>query len=361
MMFPSALLLVRDEDGTTPEARSPFVSPVPPSRDMFHQNVRVNGSPVSNHHYSKSGNLFVVNPSVTPRESPTPTTIFHGSRGDTKGFTKLKDDDVIVQVTPKDSSEERRGPGVFPAFVAAQVGSHGALAPQAAPSIIVKSNISAPIQLPVTSQKRTLFNWPKPPTKPSIRGLAISQPVPINVDNNSVQPFARMQTIDLATAANNERERREGAAARSRLVANRPAPLPPSIISAQEALRKTVSTKRKEMPLSTHKTEQIPIIGISESGNTTSTSLSPGRDDVRRRSPQRTDAFDPFIEEKVPMKPTTQRKQTIGLPSNPKAQRITMAQEATGTCRSTSNFRKTRLRSLLQISSRGECLRSRRN
>jgi hypothetical protein len=84
-MFPGALLLEREE-GTTPEARSPFVTPMPLSRELFRENVGADGSPIIGHNYTKSGNLFVVNPSMTPRDSPTAA---FQSRGDSKGFTKL--------------------------------------------------------------------------------------------------------------------------------------------------------------------------------------------------------------------------------------------------------------------------------
>lgn len=155
----------------------------------------------------------------------------------------------------------------------------------------------------------------------------------MNEDNSSTQqPFARIQTIDLAQAAVNERERREAAADRMRLVANRPAPQPPqrSTLSAEEALRRSISLKRKEMPTNQPRVPMPTIASSSSSalsveaanGSTTSASLSPGREEVRRRSPRNANSFDKLIDEKARPLPTLQRKQTIGLPSNPRATRI---------------------------------------
>jgi len=343
-MFPGALLLAREENGTTPEARSPFVTPAPP-RELFGDNVRSNGSPVSTTNtYTKNGSLFVVNPS-TPHDSPT--AVFQSSsRGDTRGFTKLGNEIDVREIddTPPERPDRLgvRGPGyrgssgVFPSMVAAsQTSVQAALAPQIRPAVPAKPQNSATFPIPATQQKRSMFNWGKPaPAKPSIRTLAISNPVSLDVDGGAPQPFAKMQTIDLATAASMERERREEASARSKLVANRPAPQPPQF-STQEALRRSVSVKRKEMP--SLPAEAMPIVpapstaGLSRvttNGTTTSASLSPGREEVRRRSPRQANSFDQTFNEKL-AQPTLQRKRTVGLPSNPRATRITMAPEAT--------------------------------
>ncbi|TVY84663.1 hypothetical protein LSUE1_G001267 [Lachnellula suecica] len=341
-MFQGALLLPREEEGTTPEAQSPFMTPAPPSRELFNENVN-NGSPISGHNYTKSGNLFVVNPSSTPRDSPT-TRFQSNFQGDTRGFTKLEPE-VTVRVFGGDEQsfpESKNGPGyrgssgVFPSVFAMQDGNPAAM-PQIklAASDGLRSVPILPVPALSAQQKRSLFNWSKAPAKPTVRKLAISQPV-LDTSNESIQPFARMPTIDLATAAANERERREGAAARSRLVANRPAPQPPSAFGAQDGLRRSISTKRKEMP----KTPKVPMPAIPGSdasgrsvdaanGSSTSASLSPGREEVRRRSPRNTKAFNNLVDEKLAfVAPPLQRKGTIGLPSNPRSQRTTMAREA---------------------------------
>ena len=339
-MFQGPLMLAREEEVITPEARSPFVTPMPPSRELFREYVASNGSPISGHGYTKSGGLFVVNPSATPRDSPT-TTFQGNSRGDTKGFTKLVEEVAVQEVSRDapgrpDRSDAKYVPGyrgssgVFPSlFAGSQLGSAGDLAPQIRPNITVKTqDLSTAIQ-----QKRSLFNWCNPPAKANVRSLAISQPVMANPDSSSVRPLARMQTIDLATAAINERKRREEAVARSKLVANRPPPQPPGI-STQEALRRSISVKRKEMPSRT--IEPMPNMPASSAsrlsvdtinGSTTSASLSPGREEVRRRSPRNANSFDISLDEKPLQQLPLQRKGTIGLPSNPRSQRITMTPE----------------------------------
>lgn len=335
-----SLLLPNVEQLTTPEATSPFVTPSPPTREIFRGNVG-NGSPIAGHNYTKSGSLFVVNPSVTPRDSPT---VFQGSQVDTKGFTKLGGDVTIraMGTNDPDQSEIKKGPGyrgssgVFPTILTASSMSanNGAVAPLIRPAgdECAKNLPAFPPPAPQAQQKRSLFSWSKQVQQPTVRSLGISKPV-MN-PNQDLQPFARMETIDLATAATNERERREAAARRSRLVANRPAPYPPGL-APQEALRQSISLKRKEMP----NQPQGPMPTIQSSGasghsldvvngSTTSASLSPGREEVRRRSPRNANGFDKLSSEPELLKPSLERKQTLGLPSNPRSQRITMAQEA---------------------------------
>ncbi len=339
-MFLGPLMLAREEEAITSEARSPFVTPMPPSRELFRDNVGSNGSPISGPGYTKSGGLFVVNPSSTPRDSPT--AIFQGnSRRDIKGFTKLGED-ITVQAIDKDAPSRPERPhgkygagyrgssGVFPAFLSAsQMGSIGAFAPQIRPNIVKTQDLSTAIQ-----EKGSVFNWSKPPPKISVRSLAISQPVMPNGDGSAIQPVARIQTIDLATAAINERKRREDSAARSKLVINKPPPQPQGI-SPQEALRRSISVKRKEMP--SYIPEAMPTIATSSvsglsveagNGSTSSASLSPGREEIRRRSPRNASTFGVSMDQKPSQKLSLQRSGTIGLPSNPRSQRLTtMARE----------------------------------
>lgn len=338
------MLLPREEEATTPEARSPFVMPTPPSRELFRGNVG-NGSPVSGHNYTKSGNLFVVNPSSTPRDSPT-LRFQNNFQGDTRGFTKLgaettvralEVDDQFLSV-PSNAPGYRGSSGVFPSILATQLqaGNQTAMPPQIRPAVEGARNTPVLfVPTPTTQQKRSLFGRSKAPVKTPVRSLGISDPV-LDENVESVQPFARMPTIDLATAATNERERREVAAAKSRLIANRPAPQPPSLPPAQEGLRRSISLKRKEMiTLQKEPMPTIPSSNASElsvgtaNGSSTSASLSPGREEVRRRSPRNVNTFNGLIgENQTQVVPALQRKVTIGLPSNPRSQRITMAREA---------------------------------
>ncbi len=342
-MFPGALLSTK-EDGTTPEARSPFMNSMPPSREVFRGNVNNNGSPIVGHGYTKSGSLFVVNPS-TPNDSPT--NIFQSSsRGDTRGFTKLNEEITIealnndVPTRPqrperpaKDAPGYRGSSGVFPSLLS-QGSVPGAMAPQMRPTIRVDTGLGPTPPAAVAQQKRSFFSRSKPPQK-SIRGLGISQPVSLNVESSPAGVFARMQTTDLATAALNERERREGAARRAQLVANRPAPQPP-VGTPEDALRRSISLKRKEMPsrmmgaMPTIPTIPGSTTGSSvevADGSTTSASLSPGRDEVRRRSPRSGNGFNLVADEKSMTLPSLQRKQTLGLPTGPRSQRMPIDKE----------------------------------
>lgn len=342
-MFQGGLLLPREDEATTPEARSPFITPAPPAREIFRENIN-NGSPISGHNYTKSGNLFVVNPSFTPGASPIARIQSGYFQGDTKGFTKLGAETTVrdlggseTDISISSNTPGYRGSsGIFPSIFATplQAGNQGAMAPQIRPAVMDRGVPTLAVPAPTVQQKRSLFNRHKTPAKSNVRNLGISKPV-LDERNESTQPFARMPTIDLATAAENERERREGAVARSRLVANRPAPQPPSLPPATEGLRKSISVKRKEMP--NMEREPMPTIAASNAsglsvdaanGNSTSASLSPGRDEVRRRSPRSMNNFNAFSEKAPnPMAPPLQRKGTIGLPSNPRSQRHTMARE----------------------------------
>lgn len=346
--FSIALLVAKAEDNTTPEARSPFMNPnpMPQSRELFRDNINNTGSPVIGHSYTKSGSLFVVNPS-TPNESPT--VGFQGSSksGDTRGFTKLNEEITIKSMgngaptRPErpDRLQVRDGPGyrgssgIFPSMLS-QGGEQGALAPQIRPNISVNTQIAAGTSAlaAATQQKRSIFNRSKPSPKSNVRSLGISGPISLSAEKSGSQSFAKIPTIDLATAARMERERREEAVARSQMIADRPAPQPPTG-SAQDNLRESISVKRKEIPYFANKT--MPTIPGSTSGSsvdgangsTTSASLSPGRDEVRRRSPRNGNGFNQAMNGKGMPQPTLQRKQTIGLPSNPRSQRMTMAKE----------------------------------
>ncbi len=252
------LLLPKEDDRTTPEARSPFSAPMPPSREILRDNV-ANGSPLTGNNNSKNGHLFVVNPS-TPGDSQTPS-LQANYRWDTRGFIKLSEDGQSGATT-NHAPGYRGSSGVFPSVMAAPLigGNQAAFSPQIRIEETERTkDLSNPILQPATvpEQKKSLFIRSKPPPKTSIRTLGISKPVMADSEGSSSQPFATIPTVDLATAAMNERERREGASAKSRLIANRPVPPIPSL-SAQEGLRKSVSTRRKAMP--NNCVEEMPTI-----------------------------------------------------------------------------------------------------
>ncbi|ORY61346.1 uncharacterized protein BCR38DRAFT_411227 [Pseudomassariella vexata] len=197
--------------------------------------------------------------------------------------------------------------------------------------------------------------------------FAISAPI-VSDHPDRPNPLNRMPTIDLATAAKNEKDRREEQAQAQRepmLIAQRPAPIPPTM-SQEDAMKRAASTKRKtlaEVPppevarSDSMKTSQT-YGGLSVEGNASSTSaqLSPNKDELRRRSPRQavptqTPNFQPItpggpIRIPIPRAPTPpetapakiqepvktplQRRPTIGLPSNPRAQALkTVTSEST--------------------------------
>ncbi|KAL3420656.1 hypothetical protein PVAG01_07101 [Phlyctema vagabunda] len=325
IIFQGALVSARIDEAITPEAQSPFMNSLPPTtREMFNDSVNVEGSPVIGRGYTKNG-LFVVNPSLTPQDSPA-----FQSNGDKKeNYTNLRVREVDMNGGPtqtRNAPGYRGSSGIFPSAVSAPLGgsfgaNQGVYAPQIRPSATAETSITAP----TAQQKRSLFNRTKPLPKTSIRNLGISKPLASDAEGYS---GPRMQTMDLETAAASERERRQAASARIGLVANRPAPKPPTQ-SAQESLRRSVSVTRKDMPESKQRSlSPIPSrdSGLSQQANGTSTSasLSPGRDEVRRRSPR---SQNHEFDEKTKTKPTLQMKQVIGLPGNPRA-RLALSKEA---------------------------------
>lgn len=226
--------------------------------------------------------------------------------------------------------------------------------------------------------------------KITVGKLAISNP--IIADSPDMQnTLNKIPTIDLATAAKYEKERRAAQAQRvSMLIANRPAPQPPKI-TREEAMKRSMSTKRKEIPPvppakeEYFEEEEPPMeilrsitgmtsqngTSLSVEGNASSTSaqLSPGNEDLRRRSPRqsvaaaapsKTPTFRPITpgqpiripiprpqppSEPVPaktpepLKTPLQRRPTTGLPSNPRAQAMRkLAQEASTQSQQTVMF-----------------------
>ncbi|KAI1880738.1 hypothetical protein JX265_000978 [Neoarthrinium moseri] len=232
------------------------------------------------------------------------------------------------------------------------------------------------------SQVKTQVNLPKRSKTTGPTGkLVISHPIPID-HPDAQNAFNKIPTIDLATAARNEQERRAGHANRvSALIAKRPAPQPPSM-SSEESLRRATSTKRKEakpqspkeiVRSNSTKTAQTGT-NLSVEGNASSSSaqLSPSHEELRRRSPRqvipttvpaktpnKASGFQPVTPgqpiripiprpqptpepaPKVPepVKTPLQRRPTNGLPSNPRAQAMRkLAEEEKGERQQTVMF-----------------------
>ncbi|KAI0459207.1 hypothetical protein F5B21DRAFT_342297 [Xylaria acuta] len=187
----------------------------------------------------------------------------------------------------------------------------------------------------------------KPKTKTG--KLAISNPI-LRDDENMQNPLKRIPTIDLAKAASNDRLRREKYAQRiPSLVAQRPAPRPPSPPTASGTMTAELQVTGELGRSGLTKTSMTSsALSVEGNASSTATQLSPGADVVRRRSPRQPESVPlaaPFkvirpgepiripipqpVEQNQylpptkpePMKTPLQRRPT-GLPSNPRAQTL---------------------------------------
>ncbi|KAI1476229.1 hypothetical protein F4774DRAFT_413138 [Daldinia eschscholtzii] len=194
--------------------------------------------------------------------------------------------------------------------------------------------------------------------------LVISKPVLISQEGME-NPLDRIPTVDLATAANNEKERRGKLLQNEQtLIAQRPAPQPPSAPERDDSLARELSLKRKEVQpsslaqlertISTKTSKTLAGLSVEANASSTSSELSPGTEQVRRRSPRYPPApsmpttFQPIrpgepvripiprprdpsppAKDPEPVKTPLQRRPTTGLPSNPRAQAMkSIAKEA---------------------------------
>lgn len=205
------------------------------------------------------------------------------------------------------------------------------------------------------------------PSKVGKGKLAISAPIPMN-DPQAQDAFSKIPTVDLATAAKNEQERREVHARRvSALIANRPAPKPP-VITPEEAAKRSMNLSRREVArepsaeierANSTKSSQAGSLSVQGNASSTSAQLSPGSEELRRRSPRQTapatlpaktptnsSTFQPITpgqpfripipraaepspaKVSEPVKTPLQRRPTIGLPSNPRAQAMKKTAES---------------------------------
>jgi hypothetical protein len=263
-IFPQALMLQKGEDPLTADARSPFSSPLPQSRNIMVNPIGADGDITVEQVYSKYG--------AADPGKPTVMTVTRPINASNAG----------LQVSS----------GVFPSIFAA---SSQALAPEAQTPGWSRD---AP-----SSAKRSIFAQSKAQSKSSIRGLAISKPMMDPDAESAERPFARIATIDLETAALNDRERRAIASKKSPFSTPRAVPLPPSM-SPEDLMKKDAVLGRKRLQSQTRDNLHATVLS-------TSTSLSPGREEVRRRSPRTENRADNSNERSI--RPMT------GLPSNPRA------------------------------------------
>jgi len=323
-IYTGALVLPRHDDSTTPEARSPFVAP--PTHSVTSLSDE-DGSPVAENGYTRTVNLFVVNPSNTPHDSSAMTYLEDVKAGDEnyKGYRSAATRaSQTGNFNPSNlRASGRASSGGFQSLSAATLEAIGSAAFWAAPrQAPVPSSVNSVEQtepLPTIDisrtearQKRARFGWSKKSAEKSVHKIVISAPVMDGSESQSEQPFVRMKTIDLAAAAASERERREGANNRH-LVAKRPAPPPPK---ASEAWKNSKSTRRKEIPRAisapparniSGKVSDESRLSVTVNASSTSASLSPGHEDVRRRSPRSIKTLEGDIEKAylLASRPTT--------------------------------------------------------
>ncbi|TGJ88575.1 hypothetical protein E0Z10_g207 [Xylaria hypoxylon] len=189
-----------------------------------------------------------------------------------------------------------------------------------------------------------------PKAKTKAEKLAISNPI-LNEDEKMQTSLKRIPTIALAEAAVNDKLRREKYARRiSAMIAQRPAPRPPSPQTSPEMLTTEPEVAGElERSESTRSNRTSSGLSVEVNASSTGTQLSPGVEAVRRRSPRQpepTTLATPFrvirpgepiripiprpqerdqnppATKPEPVKTPLQRRPTIGLPSNPRAQTL---------------------------------------
>ena len=163
----------------TPEAHSPSLAPMAPSRELFRGNVG-DGSLISNGNHVRNGSSFKINSLLALRDSPIIGHSHPLSCG--PGPSKLEREVTV-------SSHRAEEP--FPKTIQGSRGSLDVFATtsmnfnQSAPSYRIQANVSADARtlsnLPVLEatplRKTSLFSRSKPHIKPNIRGMNISMPV----------------------------------------------------------------------------------------------------------------------------------------------------------------------------------------
>ncbi|CCU81626.1 hypothetical protein BGHDH14_bgh02470 [Blumeria hordei DH14] len=341
IIFSDPLANFSERNTLNSETSSPFMSPTPPPQEASNPTALI-GSPASG--YLRGPNLYVVNPSNTPRDSPIPFKPSRGAKISEATPRNLSDRDVydssgaqnmtvvplneesIKQLVEGDEYQfsanqapgYRGSSGIFPS---SQVDNQAAMAPAIISDLGPKySTISSPDPVVTTSQKRTGFKWnlKSGPEKTSVRNLPISKPIIFNNDESNIQPFTRIPTIDLDQALTNDRKRREAAAAKFQPIASKSISQSPSTLatelSSPERANKIYSFREQILtPKSVEDSEvvadiKLPFKGLkSKFSNFQEQNLSPGsdssseadssigsstsivqinRDEVRRRSPR---------------------------------------------------------------------------
>ncbi|RKF74073.1 hypothetical protein GcM1_241088 [Golovinomyces cichoracearum] len=229
-IFSSYLADSRKEYITSSEASSPFMPPIKPSPNAM-KKVAETGSPASG--YVQSRNLFVVNPSATPRDSSSPFSFGRknaqntattpknsvSNLSDQGSFTpkftknwqfKNYSESNISQNSSNDTPGYRGSSGIFPL--------HDDNQAALAPAILQDDKIQNGGEITTNtaaSPKRNFLKWPSKAitqNKQNIRNLPISKPIVNDGNNFDSESFVRIPTIELEQAVINDRLRRDAQA-----------------------------------------------------------------------------------------------------------------------------------------------------
>jgi len=311
----SSTLIVHSVQEVIPEARSPFGDSPPISQQALRD-----GSPVVGVAYTNSRSLFIVNPSATPFDSPVQARESKGflfPEGAVEVNTRAMPDGTYLTKAPTNHVDN----GI----------NALAMSSRSFTTVPLEQSLGKvpTMNAPANKGRRSLFSRTASPSK--TKGLNISGPIVKN-DQGFPGPSPRMQTTDLATALALDRDRRLQAAARSRQSALFKSPIQQATITPQDDLQKSVSVKRKAVTLGSGKFQGTRTVMTSTltpaNATSTSRSLSPGHDDVRRRSPRSQEDFERMIEEKETLASPPKRAFT-GVPDNPRQEWMAKSQEQT--------------------------------
>ncbi|KAK0709590.1 hypothetical protein B0T26DRAFT_805265 [Lasiosphaeria miniovina] len=181
--------------------------------------------------------------------------------------------------------------------------------------------------------KKNLFDFGKSGPAAAISAGRITISNPIIQDNDDPQnPLNKIPTIGLEEAVKAERERRAGMPVDSDPVVKRPAPPPPSV-TPEEALKRAVSVKRKEVASISSQPSMMVSMALQPDagGISTSAQLSPGGDEVRRRSPRQSTQYQqlsPVPAEQVPQVLQVPQPAMLPKPQAPQARQAPQVAQA---------------------------------
>ena len=163
--------------------------------------------------------------------------------------------------------------------------------------------------------KRGFFDFRSGPA--ASRGVKMSISSPILEANGAGNPLNKIATISLEDAVRSEKERRTNDLNRdSALIAKRPAPQPPRM-SAEDAMSRSVSLRRKEVASVSSQPSMPPSSSLEPMpvAMTSSAQLSPGIEELRRRSPRQRPADSPMSTTSSSSPLSSNSSPTIPLPA----------------------------------------------